>query len=72
MALPAAALQFPLGYEGVVSVVAGARSAAEQRQNAAHMGATIPDAFWDELKAERPVADHVPTPSLSGPAHRQP
>ena len=53
--LPAAALQFPLRNPAVASVVAGARSAAELRQQAAWLDQPIPEALWralDEVRAE--------------------
>lgn len=53
--LPAAALQFPLRNPVVVSVVAGARSVAELRQQAAWLDHPIPDELWralDEARAE--------------------
>ena len=62
VALAAAALQFPLGHPAVASVVTGMRSAAEVRANIAHCRATIPAAFWDELKHEQLIARDAPTP----------
>lgn len=47
--LPAAALQFSLRDELVASVVVGASSADQMRQNAERMRATIPAELWDEL-----------------------
>ena len=61
VALPAAALQFPLAHPAVASVVTGMRSAREVAANIAHCGATIPAAFWCELKHERLIAAHAPT-----------
>lgn len=49
VALPAAAVQFPLQHKAVTSVVIGARTAEEVEQNAAHLAADIPDALWEEL-----------------------
>jgi D-threo-aldose 1-dehydrogenase len=49
VALPAAALQFPLRHPAVDTVVAGAGRAGEARANAAHMAAEIPEEFWAEL-----------------------
>jgi D-threo-aldose 1-dehydrogenase len=49
VALPAAALRFPLRHNVVTSVVTGARTAAEVAQNAAHLATEIPGALWAEL-----------------------
>lgn len=52
VALPAAALQFPL-QDGVVrSVVAGGLAPEQIRQNLAHMSTPIPAALWERLVAE--------------------
>jgi D-threo-aldose 1-dehydrogenase len=50
--LAAAALQFPSFHPAVVSVVPGARSAAEMTANLELFGRTIPAALWQELCAE--------------------
>jgi D-threo-aldose 1-dehydrogenase len=47
--LPAAALQFPLRHEAVVSVVAGAASPEQVRQNARRRRRQIPESLWDAL-----------------------
>jgi D-threo-aldose 1-dehydrogenase len=47
--LKAAALQFPLRHPAVASVVAGARTATEVRENVAMMSADIPKSFWKAL-----------------------
>jgi len=60
VSLAAAALQFPLAHPAVASVVTGMRSAREVAQNLAHVSASIPPAFWDELKHERLIAESVP------------
>ncbi|WP_440900436.1 aldo/keto reductase [Actinosynnema sp.] len=49
VALPAAALQFPLRHPAVRSVLVGMRSAAQVRANAAALAATVPGALWEEL-----------------------
>jgi D-threo-aldose 1-dehydrogenase len=61
--LPAAALQFPLAHPAVVSVIPGARSAAEVRANAAAMGEAIPAAFWADLKQEGLIHPDAPVPA---------
>jgi D-threo-aldose 1-dehydrogenase len=50
--LAAAALQYPLTHPCVASVIPGARSADEVRQNAGGIRHPIPDALWDDLQAE--------------------
>ena len=60
VALPAAALQFPLMHEAVASVVTGMRSAAEVAANLSHCRAHIPAAFWQELKHERLISADAP------------
>ncbi|HYQ68195.1 aldo/keto reductase [Actinophytocola sp.] len=49
VALPAAALQFPLRHHAVTSVVTGARTPAEVEANAVHLATEIPDRLWAEL-----------------------
>jgi D-threo-aldose 1-dehydrogenase len=61
--LPAAALQFPLAHPAVVSVIPGARSAAEVRANAAVMGEGVPSAFWADLKREGLIHPDAPVPA---------
>lgn len=51
VALPAAALQFPLRHKAVTALVIGARTPAEVEQNAAHLTTAIPDALWSEIDA---------------------
>ncbi len=52
VALAAAALAFPLTHASVASVIPGARSAAEVRQNARALRQPIPPDLWDDLRAE--------------------
>jgi D-threo-aldose 1-dehydrogenase len=47
--LPEAALQFPLREPAVRSVVVGAATPEQVRENARRMEAEIPEALWDEL-----------------------
>jgi D-threo-aldose 1-dehydrogenase len=49
VALPAAALQYPLLDPRVISVVAGAATPDQLRQNLAHLDAPIPPALWQDL-----------------------
>ena len=52
--LPTAALQFPLRHPAVASVVIGAQSAAQIRQNAARYAEAVPEAFWADLPGDLP------------------
>jgi D-threo-aldose 1-dehydrogenase len=61
--LKAAALRFPLAHPAVASVLTGARSAAEMAENARLFAQPIPRALWDDLRRERLLGDHVPTPT---------
>ena len=54
--LPAAALQYPLREPAVRTVVAGAATPHQVRQNARRMRARVPDALWDRLREEGLVA----------------
>ncbi|MEU5100330.1 aldo/keto reductase [Streptomyces sp. NPDC020996] len=47
----AAALQFPFRHPAVGTVVVGARSAEEVRQNAGHLTAHVPEQLWERLEA---------------------
>ncbi|GAA1137683.1 aldo/keto reductase [Kribbella jejuensis] len=49
VALPAAALQYPLRDPRVISVVAGAADPGQIRENLAHLGSAVPPALWVEL-----------------------
>ena len=61
--LRAAALQFPLGHPDVVSVIPGARSAAEVEANALLMATPIPDGFWQALQDRGLLARDAPIPA---------
>jgi D-threo-aldose 1-dehydrogenase len=50
VALPEAALQFPLRERAVRSVVVGAATAEQVRENARRMEVEVPEALWDELE----------------------
>jgi D-threo-aldose 1-dehydrogenase len=60
--LKAAALQFPMAHPAVVSVIPGARSGAEVRDNVAMFEREIPDAFWHDLVSENLVESGAPLP----------
>lgn len=61
--LAEAALRFPLGHPNVVSVIPGGQAAHEVTRNAEIMGAQIPQALWEELKAERLLREDAPVPA---------
>lgn len=63
VSLAAAALQFPLAYPRVVSVIPGPGSPEQMRQNLAAMNETIPGDLWAELKQESLVRGDAPTPA---------
>jgi len=52
VALPAAAVQFPLRRPEVVSVVLGTRTAEQIVQGAERMATAVPDALWSDLAAQ--------------------
>jgi len=60
--LRAAALQFPLGHPAVQTVVVGCRNAQQVEDTIRMFETPIPQTMWDELKAERLLADEAPTP----------
>lgn len=60
--LQAAALQFPLGHNAVTAVIPGATCAAHVEANFENLTATIPDAFWEELKDRSLLARQAPVP----------
>lgn len=62
VALPAAALQFPLAHPAVTSVIPGGFAPHHINANLAHMRAAIPAGFWAELKAEGLIRADAPVP----------
>lgn len=62
VALPEVAIQFALGHPAVVSVVVGARTAAQMTANAARFSASVPAGLWDELRSSGLLDEEVPTP----------
>ncbi|MFJ8749125.1 aldo/keto reductase [Streptomyces sp. NPDC102441] len=50
--LRAAALHYPLGHPAVAGVLVGTRSPDEVRDAAAQLRTPVPDALWDDLRAE--------------------
>jgi len=55
VALPAAAMAFPLRHPAVAAVVVGMRSPGEVEANVRHARAEIPPALWSELDALGPA-----------------
>jgi len=66
--LIAAALQFPLGHAAVKSVIPGASSADEVRQNVEIFQTPIPSALWSDLKAQGLIRQDAPTPQEASDA----
>jgi D-threo-aldose 1-dehydrogenase len=60
--LAAAALQFPLFHPSVASVIPGAVTPAQVRQNVAAMSHPIPADLWAELKREKLLRADAPVP----------
>ena len=52
VSLPAAALQYPLRYPAIASVVVGHQAPSEVATNLAWLREPIPQAFWDDLVRE--------------------
>ena len=61
--LGAAALQFPLFHPAVCSVIPGALSASEVKQNVARLSAKIPVELWSDLKRQKLLDPNAPTPN---------
>jgi len=62
VALPAAALQFPLTHPSVCSVIPGSRSVAELKRNLDLFRTPIPKALWSDLKSAGLMRADAPTP----------
>ncbi|MGW3093246.1 aldo/keto reductase [Streptomyces sp. NPDC001102] len=60
--LRAAALAFCAAHPAVASVLVGARSADEVRDNARQFAAQVPSDLWQELRAERLLPAEAPVP----------
>lgn len=61
--LKTVAMRFPFGHRAVTSVLIGARSAAEVRENVELFGRPIPAQLWSELMQEGLLPAHVPIPA---------
>jgi D-threo-aldose 1-dehydrogenase len=60
--LKAAALQFPLAYPAVISVL-GCRCEAEVDKNAGMLSFPIPAAFWSDLRDQKLLASEASVPA---------
>jgi D-threo-aldose 1-dehydrogenase len=60
--LAAAALQFPLAHPIVASVIPGAISPDQVRQNVENFRRSIPASFWSDLKREGLISERAPIP----------
>ncbi|MDQ0349229.1 aldo/keto reductase [Ancylobacter vacuolatus] len=60
--LQTAALHFPLAHPAALTVVSGARNAAQVRDNVERFEAAVPSAFWTRLKERGLIADSAPVP----------
>ncbi len=63
VALPAAALQFPIAHPVVAGVIPGTRTEREQRDLLSWWTTKIPSALWADLKSEGLLDLPAPTPS---------
>jgi len=63
ISLACAALQFPLGHPQVASVIPGLGSAQRIRQTLELYRHEIPDAFWEDLKANGLLRADAPVPA---------
>ncbi|MDQ8705046.1 aldo/keto reductase [Streptomyces sp. LHD-70] len=63
ISLRAAALAFPLAHPAVTTVLVGARTPCEIRDAVAQAGTRVPDAYWQEARAEGLLPADVPVPT---------
>ncbi len=63
--LKAAAIQFPAGHPAVRSILTGARSAEEVRENVEMFSSPVPAALWQELLAAGALPAGTPVPGGS-------
>lgn len=61
--LGAAAMQFPLFHPALCSVIPGALSTTEVKQNVERLSVKIPTELWSELKREKLLDPAAPTPN---------
>lgn len=60
--LRSAALRFPFGHPAVASILTGARSAGEVHDTIAMLRRPVPDALWEDLRAEGLLPADAPVP----------
>ena len=60
--LRAAALQFSLAHPAVAAIIPGASRPGRSAENLVLADATIPDAFWDELRSTSMISEDAPIP----------
>ncbi len=60
--LAAAALQFPYAHPAIATILTGARSAAELRENVASFETPIPSGLWSALRDEGLLDPRAPVP----------
>lgn len=65
VALPVAAIRFPLGHPAVASVVLGAVSPEEIARNVAAFDQPVPDGLWRDLVAEGLLRPDAPVPAAT-------
>ena len=63
--LRTAALQFAAAPDVAAALIVGAHTEAQALANASSMQATVPPAFWAELKRQRLIEEHAPLPALA-------
>ncbi|KMZ13911.1 L-fuco-beta-pyranose dehydrogenase [Candidatus Burkholderia humilis] len=63
VALSTAAIQFPYAHKVVATVLMGARTPDEVRQNAASFETPIPPALWDALRGDGLIRADAPVPA---------
>lgn len=61
--LKAVAMRFPFGHRAVTSVLVGARTAAEVRENVELFARQVPAQLWSELTQEGLLPESVPVPA---------
>jgi D-threo-aldose 1-dehydrogenase len=63
VALSTAAIQFPYAHKVVATVLMGARTSDEVRQNATSFDTPVPRALWDALRADDLIRADAPVPA---------
>jgi D-threo-aldose 1-dehydrogenase len=63
VALPAAALQFPLAHPSVAAVIPGFANADELRTGVKHFQMPIPNSLWTDLQSEGLIDPRAPIPA---------